>query len=232
MGEIINTLKNVTENRMSKYHLLRKLYISEPLLIDIEELVNISKNYDFFDNNENNSEYRFISYFKSLNLGDLPQLHNEIKVEYARLFIGPRPPLASPFESVYRSSRKVLMNELTMEVRKKYKEMGIQVIEKDRLPDDHIGLELEFMYYLCFKTIEAINESKNIECIIELVKKQQVFIEEHLIQWIPEFCNKIINNSNLVFFKEIAIYTESFINEEKISIEQILDILNSVKIED
>lgn len=231
MGEIIDTLKNVIENRISKYHLLRKLYISEPLLIDLEELVNISKNYDVFDNNEDNSEYRFINYFKSLNLSDLPQLHNEIKAEYARLFIGPRPPLASPFESVYRSSRKILMNELTMEVRKKYKEMGMQVIEKDRLPDDHIGLELEFMYYLCHKTIEAINESKKIEYIIELVKKQQSFIEEHLIQWIPEFCNRIINNSNLVFFKEIAIFTGSFINEEKISIEQILDLLNSEKTE-
>lgn len=218
----IDTLKNATQNRISKYNLLRKLYISEPLLIDIEELVNISKNYDVINSNESDSEYKFINYFKSLKLSDLPQLHNEIKAEYARLFIGPRPPLASPFESVHRSSRRMLMNEVTMEVRKKYKEMGIQVIEKGRLPDDHIGLELEFMYFLCFKTIEAINESKNIEYIIELVEKQQIFIEEHLIQWIPDFCNKIINNTNLIFFKEIAIFTERFINEEKIIIEQIL----------
>ena len=47
-------------------------------------------------------------------------------------------------------------------------------------------------------------------------------------------CNsqKIINNSNLVFFKEIAIFTENFINDEKINIEQILDLLMCATIQE
>lgn len=221
----IDTIKSIIENRIAKYHWLRKLYISEPLLIDIEELVKIS-NIDI-EENENNAEYRFLSYFKSLQHIDLPNLIKEAKTEYARLFIGPHPPIASPFESVYRSPRKMLMNEVTMEVRKKYKEIGIEVIEKDRIPDDHIALELEFMYFLCSKTLDAINEGKNIEYIISLMEKQQVFAEVHLIQWIPSLCNKIISNSNFNFYKEIAIFTESYINEEKITIEEILKLLKN-----
>lgn len=209
-------LKNIVNSIATRYYTydwLRHMFLKEPSMEIIEELIKMAKNYEYIE--ETSIETDLIIYFKSLKDKDLEYLNTELKAEFARLFLGQNKLLAPPFESVYRSPRKRLLGEETMEVRKLYKEMGMEVLDFGSLPDDHIGLELEYMYYLSFKVLDLIEDEGEIKDIINLLEKQQKFIKEHLTMWVPEFCKDIKENTNLLFFKEIAKFTEKFIFEEK-----------------
>jgi len=47
---------------------------------------------------------------------------------------------------------------------------------------------------------------------------QKKFIEEHLVPWIPVFCEKVIQRAELPFYKEIAALTRKFIEFEQVEI--------------
>jgi TorA maturation chaperone TorD len=76
------------------------------------------------------------------------ELTDKARSDYVRLFIGPGKPLSPPWGSVYLSVDGLLFTEETLYVRKFYESNGRIVKEKHREPDDHIGLELEFLAYL------------------------------------------------------------------------------------
>lgn len=214
------------EYRVSTYHWLRQMYLSEPSMEIIEDLVRMAKEYD--ENDKISIETDLIMFLRSLKNEDLRELNSDLKAEFARLFLGPNRLLAPPFESVYLSPRRRMMGDETMNVREKYKKMGMEILENENIPDDHIGLELEFMYYLCYKALEYCKDNANSKYIIENIKMQNQFISEHLIKWVPSFCKDIKENTNLLFFEEIANFTELFINEEKNTIEDTIKILKSV----
>ena len=109
------------------------------------------------------------------------QMVPELLLEFTRLFAGPSPiPL---YESVYRSKSGLVMQEETLAVRKKYMEAGLVVHPDRSFPEDHIGAELEFIFYLCQKAAEA----GKIEDLYPWLKIQQDFFQEHLNQWIVPF---------------------------------------------
>ena len=77
---------------------------------------------------------------------------------------------------------------------------------------DHISAELEFMYYLIFKEIEAFAESDT-EAAMGFIQKQKSFLEDHLMAWVPEFAKNIIENAENPFYPNLAKATESFLQE-------------------
>lgn len=120
-----------------------------------------------------------------------------LKSDYMKLFVGPYKLLAPPWESVYRSAFHLVCQEPFLEVRKLYREAGL-VLNKDFL-DDHIGIELEFMSYL---TKNNMNELK------------ERFVNEHLIKWVPDFCDDCLKHAQTSFYKELALNTKNLILEE------------------
>ena len=99
----------------------------------------------------------------------MPQMVPDLLLEFTRLFVGPSPvPL---YESVYRSKSGLVMQEETLEVRKKYMEAGLVVHPDRSFPDDHIGAELEFVFYLCQKAAET----PKMEDLFPWLKMQQAF---------------------------------------------------------
>jgi TorA maturation chaperone TorD len=56
-----------------------------------------------------------------------------------------------------------LMSEETLAVRKKYLEAGVGLKDLYQVPDDHIGIELEFLYYLIREAIASMKTGKNEE---------------------------------------------------------------------
>lgn len=68
-----------------------------------------------------------------------------IAQDYVRLFVGLGTPLAPPWESTWASDARLLFQRQTLDVRYWYRSAGLQVAALHREPDDHIGLELEFI---------------------------------------------------------------------------------------
>ena len=111
---------------------------------------------------------------------------------------------------MYKPNQLTCMSPKKREI---YKNAGVRLDIKDNLPDDFIGFELEFMYYLSYETLQAlkIDDEEKVE---KLFKYQQHFLKEHLTVWIEKFTEDIINNTEMDYFKTVANFTREFINSD------------------
>lgn len=127
----------------------------------------------------------------------------ELAVEYSRLFIGPIKPLAVPYGSFYISESHQLMTEETIEVRRRYLDAGMALKELYRVPDDHVGIELEFLYYLANETISLRQKGLEAEAV-SLDAMKTDFLTDHMAKWVPVFTGQIVSSTNEDFYKGVA----------------------------
>ncbi len=144
--------------------------------------------------------------------GNIPGMDEieSLKVDYSKLFVGPYKLLAPPYGSVYLENGK-LMGDSTMDVRKWYSAEGLNITLRE-VPD-HIALELEFMYFLISKEIEAINNSDS-EKAIYYLEKQGSFLETHLGAWVSAFAESVRSHAKTEFYRDLSHATESFVRQD------------------
>lgn len=116
----------------------------------------------------------------------------ELVQEYCKLFYGPAKLLAPPYESIYRDGG-VTMGESTLSVIKAYSEAGVAVSQDFKNLPDHVAAELEFMYYLCAKEVEAFKK-EDLRGARHYLLLQKLFLKEHLTQWLPQFSKRVEEN--------------------------------------
>ena len=68
--------------------------------------------------------------------------------EYQRLFYAPGRLAAPPWESSWRSAERKVFQRGTLEVRDAYRAQGFRPVSVNRIPDDHVSIELCFMAQL------------------------------------------------------------------------------------
>jgi len=149
------------------------------------------------------------------------ELLDELAVEFAGLFLGPGGHI-SPHESVHHQRDDgqggLLWGESTAEVKKFIESTGLSYnSEYSGLPD-HISVELEFMQQLTLREEQAWGEEDE-DGALDCLKFEKKFIEDHLIHWIPIFCEKVIELAELPFYREVAALTKNFIEFERQEIE-------------
>jgi len=135
-----------------------------------------------------------------------------LKIDFSKLFVGPYKLLAAPYGSVYLESDRKMMGDSTLDAKNRYQEAGLNTAKNFKDAPDHIGAELEFMYYLIFKEIEAFANS-DIETAIGFIQKQKSFLEDHLMAWVPVFAKSIIESADKPFYSNLAKATVSFLKE-------------------
>ena len=136
---------------------------------------------------------------------------DSLVIDYSKLFVGPYRLLAPPYGSIYLEHMGRVMGDSTVDVRNKYAEEGLNVSLKEA--PDHIAIELEFMYFLVFKEIEAIR-NHDLEKTVLYQNKQRAFLESHLGIWISDFTDNILSNAETAFYKKVACLTKSFVIED------------------
>jgi DMSO reductase family type II enzyme chaperone len=105
---------------------------------------------------------------------------DDFEAEFVRVFeAGPGGPIAPLIEGKYVESRMGSMEELV----RFYNNFGLSVAEaREREVPDHITTELEFMHYLTFKEVLALqrNEDPSPYGFAEID-----FLERHIVKWLP-----------------------------------------------
>lgn len=150
------------------------------------------------------------------------QLNRDIE-EYQRLFLGPGPLVAPPWESYYRSKEQLLFEEWTYQIRDQYHRFGLQFIKENNEPDDHLLLELEFMIFLSDTCLlETAHEE-----IVELISSQIHFLENHLTVWIPYFCERLIENTNSQLYLGAAMLLDDFLSFDLQSLYEVKEALTN-----
>jgi TorA maturation chaperone TorD len=127
----------------------------------------------------------------------------DICADYTRLFIGPGIVIAPPWESVHFSEERLTFQEQTLKVREWYRRFGLQAEKIYQEPDDHIGLQLEFLTHLARRALAAVEQNDHSE-LKNLVDAQRNFLREHLDRWAPAWCELVEQNARTDFYRGMA----------------------------
>lgn len=139
----------------------------------------------------------------------------ELLVEYSKLFIGPFKLVAPPYSAVYFGTGDTLMSDETLWVINFYNECGLQFDVKVKNMPDHIAVETEFLYYLVYNEIKEL-QSNHRKKSHNLWKHQSKFYNKHYRNWVPEFCEKVINGTENEYYKALSVCLNGFVNSIKI----------------
>lgn len=183
------------------YNLLKQIFWTEPTKEIIEGLQKISM---MPEENDIDIGLNLLADSVRKNKSRLNEYKEDLAIEFARLFIGPNNPPAVPYASFYLSESKTVMSDVTIDVRKMYLEAGMAVHELYSIPDDHIGIELEFLQYLTERIIELFEKGQREEAS-NLNEMRDEFLKGHFSKWAPHFSDNIIASTNDDFYRGAAI---------------------------
>jgi TorA maturation chaperone TorD len=135
-----------------------------------------------------------------------------IRFDYTRLFIGPGKVLAPPWESVYFNETRSIFQEKTLEVREWYCRFGLESVKIRKEPDDHIGLELNFLAHLAGQAAAAL-EAQNQPEYESLLDAQRQFANQHLFAWFGGWFKLVEKYARTDFYRGLALVTRGALLE-------------------
>lgn len=151
-------------------------------------------------------------------------LLENLAVEYTRLFVGPGKHI-SPHESVHHKRDDGQWGQLwgpsTAEVKQFIESSGLEYTSEYTGLPDHISVELEFIQQVVQREAQAWKADDDDETALLCLKNEKKFVEEHLIRWIPDFCEKVIIAAEISFYKEMARLTRRFIEFENEELQKL-----------
>lgn len=131
-----------------------------------------------------------------------PQLHplpklTELEVGYTGLFISRHGGVpAPPYGSVYLEEASQLMGQTTLCVLQAYEGEGLNH-EEEGEPPDFIATEMEFLYYLIGKEMDALSHDDP-EAAHDFRQKQIDFCHTLLQPWIKQFCQRVLETDDAI----------------------------------
>ncbi|SPT53512.1 twin-argninine leader-binding protein DmsD [Actinomyces bovis] len=89
-----------------------------------------------------------------------------------------------PFESVHRDEEGLVFDRRTLEVRQAYRRLGLHAPKLNREPDDHLGLELDFLAQCCERALDCADRG-DARLREEYLSLARDFSSVHLLAWAP-----------------------------------------------
>ena len=138
-------------------------------------------------------------------LGSAAADYLDFQSEYIRLFdVGvPRPPCAL-YGGLYLGSRRAVMEEVT----RFYHHFGLSLGGESRELPDHLTTELEFMHFLTFREVAALENGQDRG---PYLRAQRDFLQRHLVRWIPRVRPLAEKQKAAPFFAGLLALTEAFL---------------------
>lgn len=151
-------------------------------------------------------------------------LENELAAEHTRLFVLPSGVL--PHESIYLDENKRLGGRVTAGVQRYYENAAAKLTNACLDLPDHIGVELEFMSFLC--DLEAqLREQADVAGLQKCLQIQHGFLTQHLLRWHQSFCAKVLASSNSGAYRALANLTIAFLEAERGLVPELIDELDT-----
>ena len=153
-------------------------------------------------------------YAAELSGADLAALRAEAAAEFAALLLNMSADPVFPYESVYTSAEHLLMQRSRDEVLAAYRAQGFERSGDLNVPEDHVGIELEFMARLCCKEAEALaaNDGAGVDAARVA---QQDFLRDHLLVWIPQLCDDLEKRAKPGLYRGLAETARQFLVFER-----------------
>lgn len=224
MNQLTENITLMT-NRENMYQFLGRIYKLEvdKTLLDQMSHMKFAKECSCSESELAEGYQLFENYFNQPKLDVL----TELAIDYATVFLGAGiadGTVAYPYESVYTSPERLIMQDARDKVLALYREKGLDKNEALDIPEDHVGLELEFMAYLCHEAKDAMT-LKDWSAVAMSLQMQKDFLEHHLLNWMSAFCDDIQKCSHVDFYKAIGKITYGYLHLDKQIIHYLSDTL-------
>jgi TorA maturation chaperone TorD len=173
-----------------------QLYPGDGLNIEIKE--GLSEITHFVENNKAQSE---------------KVVEQSLQVDWTRLFRGIQPGYGPepPYEEVYLGEGESNFQVLEA-VAGFYVQYGVSIAKNADNRPDYIGLEMDFMRYLCEQEVAAWKKGEKTQ-----IQKWQIaehdFLTDHLGRWVPSFCDRAIEEAKTDFYRGFVHLTKGTIEE-------------------
>ena len=142
----------------------------------------------------------------------------EAVLDFEALFRIPSPRYLSPYESVYRAQgaggRCRLCGPEAAAVERLYLEEGLGPNTGFIELPDHVGVELEFMAYLCGKALEAMRAGDH-ALLVEYRRRQQHFFGEHLQPWVGLMAERLACQAQTSLYRFLGNFLNLFLALEE-----------------
>lgn len=208
------------KQRATTYGFLSRLYRKEVDADLLEELHDLRFRVSY-GNADVDEGYRRIATYLS---GIWENTETELAADFMRVFFGhgyDGHAAAYPFESIYVSEKRLLMQSARDEVLALYRAAGLDKQPSWKEGEDHLALELEYMQILTDRTVEALCKGNQDEAVA-LVKTQANFLDDHLLSWVPMMTAEMKRFAKTEFYQGLAYLTDGFLAIEKELIDELL----------
>ena len=220
MTEYDITFAEVLRGRMATYQFLSRLFRVE---VD-QELLDTLMTMKFPANTGNelvDEGYRLMCSY--LGKADAAVL-TDLAVDYVRAFIGSGNDgfsAAYPYESVYTSPKRLMMQDARDEVLVLY-HAGLDKQESWKEGEDHIALELEFEQILIERALTALEQGEDETCL-NLLLQQRNFLEDHLLAWYPMMAHDLQKFPNTDFYRGLGKLTSGYLRNDFEFLTEVLE---------
>ncbi|QAR34009.1 hypothetical protein EP073_11515 [Geovibrio thiophilus] len=216
MEQTIN-LKDIVGLRSRMYSFLSRAYTRETDVAYLQQIISFIPVLRKLG--ENTSDEMYLKGVEKLierisSIKDENEYIEELARKFATIFLNVSPnnviPHAHPYESVYLSSNKLVMQEQRDEVIEFYAKHNIGIGKDFKEPEDHIAVELSFLSMLNEQVFNAILENEMAEVQGKL-EAHKIFMEKHLMKWVHLFGNDLRKADYDGFYNAFADLTMGFI---------------------
>ncbi len=195
----MDSMKEDINSRITMYGLVSRL-----MLIEVD-----SKFLDIIEGDKAILELfpNYKSWEKRESVDRATLINEHYNVDFANLFLMH----LVPYESFYTRDDQMIESGGDNPVVELYNALDFRVdLSGARVVSaDHIGIELEFMYMLCVAQSKAL-EANDLEGLCELLKVQQGFLKDHLLEWSPMFLINMKRESRTPLYHDGAEMTLEF----------------------
>jgi len=208
MGNDWEGLASSAKSRSEIYGLLATVFREEPSAAFVKELRGPGLSRIFSDMDVELGE-RFYNEPE-------PAVVEDLALEFDRLFIGPGRHI-SAHESIFAEidgNSGGLWGKTTVEVKKFIETTGLDYDPRFTGIPDHVSVELEFMQRLSeWEADKWVQEDRKSAEYCRTV--QRMFLERHLLRWVSQFCDAVMAQAELPFYRAMAELTRNYMEFER-----------------
>ncbi len=145
--------------------------------------------------------YRLVHRYFNFSAADR---RTQLAVEYARVFLAAgvfekSDKTAIPYESVFTSPERIMMQASRDDVVRWFARDGFAVNPALHEPEDHLSFELEYLAHMNERAAQ-LAEAADEEALRENLSRQYSFIERHILNWVPDLAVCVRGAAKLAFY--------------------------------
>ncbi|WP_456375272.1 TorD/DmsD family molecular chaperone [Thiolapillus sp.] len=124
---------------------------------------------------------------------------DELAADYASIYLNHNIQ-ASPEESVWLDEDHLICQDSMFQVRSWLEKFGLRAENWRVRPDDHLVYQLKFIAHLLRQDDDLLDEAA-------------CFMDEHLLRWIGDFSQRVLQRGDTPYFAGLAMLTASYCEE-------------------